>query len=170
MKNIESKWGRFLLAVLAGPLFLTSCMDQGLDELPAFSDAKIVNVFTEFRYADPVEKNADGSAKIKYLNLPVTRTYKLKEETPGAVTDSVLLAVSVPAASGSFTTALRDQVKTQNLVVYGNISTAASITPLSGAPVLGAPGDFSLPRQYEITAADKKTSRVWTVKITKLSK
>lgn len=157
----------FLLSMTTG---LSGCLERDLDELPAFEDAKIVNIFTEFRYNDAIEKNLNGSPKVKFLTLPVTRTFKLKEENPGAATDSVLLAVTVPAASGSFTAAIREQVKTQNLVVYGNISTAATIEPLNGAPVLGTPGDFSAPRQYQVTAADNKSSRLWTVKIVSLTK
>jgi len=159
----------FYLAVLLSGL-LTGCLEKGLENLPAFEDAKIVNIFAEYRFKDASVKNADGSPKVIFVNLPVTRTFKLKEETPGAATDSVLLEVTVPQPSGSFTAEVRNQVSAQNLVVYGNISSAAEIAPLSGAPVFGSPGDFSSPRQYQVTAADKLKTRVWTVKINKFIK
>lgn len=158
-----------ILIILGGITMLTGCLKSDLNDLPAFEDAQIVSLFTEFRYQDGVSKNSDGSNKVFNLNLPVTRTFKLKENT-GAVSDSVLLTVSVPAASGTFTEQIRSQVTSANLVVYGNLSTAASIAPLMGAPVWGVPGDFSAPRQYLVTAADKKTTRTWVIKIASLVK
>ena len=149
---------------------LTGCLDKGLEELPAFEEAKIINVFTEYRFKDATAKNVDGSPKVNIVSLPVARTFKLRENTPGAATDSVLLEVTIPQASGAFSAAVRDKVSASDLVVYGNISTAAGITPLAGSPVLGVPGDFSAPRQYQVTAADGKNSRLWTIKITKLIK
>lgn len=156
--------------LLASATLLTGCLDKGLDELPAFEEAKIINVFTEYRFADATAKNNDGSPKVNMVNLPVARTFKLRENTPGAATDSVLLEVTVPPASGAFTAAVRDKVNAGDLVLYGNISTAADITPLSGAPLLGVPGDYSSPRQYQVTAADGKNTRVWTIKVNKIIK
>lgn len=157
-------WAAFLT------LSLSSCLKSGLDELPAFTDTQIVTIFTEYRFKDPVAKNADGSQKVLFVNLPVTRTTKLKENTPGAASDSVLLAVTVPPVSGAFTEQIRSQVSAQNLTVYCNISTAATIVPLAGASQLGVPGDYSAPRQYQVTAADGVTSRIWTIKVAKLTK
>ncbi|MDE7236705.1 MAG: hypothetical protein K2N66_02660, partial [Paramuribaculum sp.] len=51
---------------------------------------------------------------------------------------------------------------TSELVVVLNISTAAVIEPLDGAPALGVPGDWSKPNKYQITAANGK-KKVWTV-------
>ena len=43
-----------------------------------------------------------------------------------------------------------------------DLSTAARITPLNGAPKLGNPGDFSAKEfKYQVTAADG-TKKEWT--------
>ena len=160
----------FLGLLAASGMGLTGCLDKGLEELPAFEEAKIINVFTEYRFKDATAKNTVGSPKVIVVNLPVARTLKLRESTPGAATDSVLLEVTVPQASGVFSAAERGKVSASDLVMYSNISTAADIVPLAGSPALGVPGDFSAPRQYQVTAADGKNSRVWTIKVTKIIK
>ena len=74
--------------------------------------------------------------------------------------------LTVPTASGSFTDAVRQNVSLSNLIAYIDLSTAARIMPLNGAPKLGSPGDFSAKEfKYQVTAADG-TKREWTIKIT----
>ena len=74
--------------------------------------------------------------------------------------------LTVPTASGSFTDAVRQNVSLSNLIAYIDLSTAARIMPLNGAPKLGSPGDFSSKEfKYQVTAADG-TKREWTIKIT----
>ena len=70
------------------------------------------------------------------------------------------------AYNGSFTDAVRQNVSLSNLIAYIDLSTAARIMPLNGAPKLGSPGDFSAKEfKYQVTAADG-TKREWTIKIT----
>jgi len=143
---------------------LVSCLKSGLDELPAFEDAEITNVFIEHRYEDPNDTWIDGSNKVKIQELDLTRTF-VKAEDSGSQLDSIVIVPSIPAPSGSFTAAERRNVTLQNIVVYVDLSTAAKIEPLEGAPVLGRPGDFSQPRKYKVTAADGKTSRTWVIMV-----
>ena len=59
-------------------------------------------------------------------------------------TGNVSCVLTVPAKDDSkgFTDAIRNQVVLSSIVGYADISTAASIKPVTG-PELGVPGDFS---------------------------
>jgi hypothetical protein len=166
VKKIVMKRIKF---IIAGVLFLsltifTSCLKAGLDELPAFTDADITNIYFEYRYQDPTTLWTDGSAIVKYVTLVVAT------KTIDATAKTVSVTVSVPAASGTFTTAERAKVTLTNLVCKTNISTAAKIEPMNGAPILGTPGDFSATRSYLVTAADGVTTKTWTITVTALTK
>jgi hypothetical protein len=153
--------------IIAGVLFLslfTSCLKAGLDELPAFTDADITNIYFEYRYQDPTALWTDGSAIVKYVTLVVAT------KTIDATNKTVNVTVTVPAASGAFTATERGKVALTNLVCRTNISTASKIEPLNGAPVLGTPGDFSAARTYLVTASDGVTSKTWTITVTALNK
>ena len=157
---------KFIIAgifILSLTIF-TSCLKAGLGDLPAFTDADITNVYYEYRYQDPTDLWTDGTAKVKYITLT------LATKTIDATAKTVSVALSVPAASGSFTTTERAKVALTNLVCMTSISTAAKIAPVSGAPILGGPGDFSAPRQYIVTAADGITAKTWTITVTALTK
>lgn len=138
---------------------LTSCLENGLEELPAFEETQITNIFLEHRYQDPNDEWIDGSQVVKYKRMEVTST------TSGG---TIEVDATVPGASGSFTEQERQKVSLGNMVVYLNISTAAKIEPLDGAPVLGAPGDYTQPRNYKVTAADGESTQIWTIKVNPL--
>ncbi|MCE4566962.1 hypothetical protein INQ51_21755 [Maribellus sp. CM-23] len=148
------------LILMLGVLFsFTSCLKRGLDDLPAFDEAEIANIFFEHRYLDPDDEWIDGSEVVKNQRLEVAK------EINGNEVDVI---ITVPEASGTFTEEERQNVSLSNIVCYMNISTAATIEPVDGAPVLGKPGDFSTSRKYKITAANGKTAQTWTIKITEL--
>ncbi len=142
---------------------LTSCLKSNLDDLPAFEENFITDVKFDFRYKDVNDVWVDGQPIVKVVSLSVGN--KVIDKTSGTIT----CTLTVPAASGPFTADIRNQVSLTSIVGKFNISTGASISPLSGAPVLGAPGDFSAARQYIVTAANG-TPKTWTVTITALNK
>ena len=155
--------------IIAGVLFLsltifTSCLKSGLEDLPAFTDADITNIYFEYRYQDPNDLWIDGTAKVKYVTLVVAT------KTIDAAARTVTVTITVPAASGAFTATERAKVALTNLVGMTSISTAAKIEPVEGAPQLGKPGDFSAPRKYLVTAADGTTKKTWTITVTALNK
>ncbi|GAO43527.1 DUF5018-related domain-containing protein [Flavihumibacter petaseus] len=158
MKRYIPLFGFLLLA-------FSSCLKSGLDEnLPKFKDAQITDVFMEYRFEDP-NSTSGGSPVVRVVTLNLTNKQFLKiEDHPGASTDSVVFDVTVPPASGSFTEAERAKVSTTNLVFMSNISTAATMSAVGSAPRPGAPGDFTQPQQYLVTAADGST-RTWTIRI-----
>lgn len=161
MKKITLK---FVGLIFCSLTLLTSCLKAGLDELPTFTDADITNIYFEYRYQDPTDLWDDGSAKVKFVNLTVA------PKTIDVAAATVTVGITVPAASGSFTAAERAKVALTNIICTANISTAAKVEPLEGAPRPGTPGDFSAPRKYQVTAADGITKKTWTITITALNK
>jgi len=49
--------------------------------------------------------------------------------------------------------------------VIVNISTAAIVSPIEGAPQFGKPGDWSKPNRYKVKAANGD-EQIWTVSLT----
>ena len=140
----------------------SSCLKAGLDDdLPKFKDAMMTDAFMEYLYEDAGTGN---SPVVRAVSMSLSGKQFKKNEDTGAAVDSAIFTVTVPAATGSFTTAERAKVTLANLSFMCNISTAATMEPVDGAPRPGVPGDFSQPRKYRITAADG-SSREWVVRI-----
>lgn len=141
---------------------MSSCLKAGLDEdLPKFKDAMMTDVFMEYLYESA---GSGGGPVVRAVSMSLSGKEFKKKEDSGASADSAIFTVTVPAASGSFTTEERAKVTAANLSFMCNISTAATMEPMDGAPRPGVPGDFSQPRKYRITAADG-SSREWVVRI-----
>ncbi|AOW09144.1 DUF5018-related domain-containing protein [Flavobacterium gilvum] len=138
---------------------LSSCLNSDLEDLPEYEEANITNVTkVVHRYYDESNKWVDGSPVVTEKNMAsLTRTIDNTAKT-------VIINCSVPPAdaTGSYNAAEKAKVSKTNLVVIFDISPAAIIVPLNGSPKLGVPGDWSAPRQYEVTAANG-TKAVWTV-------
>lgn len=143
---------------------LSSCLKTGLEDLPAFEEAEITDVKFDFRYKDMEDINPlDGEPIVKVINLIV------EDKVIDATASKIALTLRVPDVTSSFTENVRNTVTLSNIVGKFNLSTAATIAPLNGAPVLGMPGDFSSPRAYRVTAANG-TTKDWTVHVTSLNK
>ena len=146
---------------------LTSCLKSGLDEMPAFSDADITNIGFEYRYEDSSDKWTDGSNTVKNITMGLTKEIK-KAGANGNGSDSIIISLSVPAPSGSFTREERQKISLTSLVGTVYLSTAATVEPVGDAPIFGEPGDYTKIRQYKVTAADGKTSKIWNIRVKKL--
>ena len=151
------------ILIIFASVSLNSCLTMNLEDLPAFEEAEIADVKFDFRYKDVADVWVDGQPVVKVVSLTVGN--KVIDKAAGTVT----CTLTVPAASGPFTAAIRNQVSLSTIVGKFNISTGAAIAPIANAPVLGVPGDFSSARQYNVTAANGK-SKTWTVTITALNK
>jgi len=144
---------KYILILLLATSF-TSCLKSGLDDLPAYEEAEIEDFYFEYRW---LVKNGDYD-QMRVQTMNVTATI----DTDAATVDCV---ITVPAESNGFTTEVRDQVNLSNLVGFADISIAATMTPINGAPILGKVADFSgATFKYEVTAADG-TKKVWTLTI-----
>ena len=136
---------------------VSSCLKSGLDDLPTYSDAEITNLNFEYRWWD--EEHNQMAVK------SLSNEKKIVEDD-----NLITCKLTVPDASGSFTSAIRQEVSLSKLIAYMDISTAARIKPVNGAPALGNPGDFSAKEfKYMVTAGDG-TQREWTIKITEFVK
>lgn len=131
-------------------MLASSCLKRDLHELPAFKDANIDRFDFEYRWDD------NGTFRVVRFNT----------DTPVIDGKNLKVTATVPAASGSFTAAVRNNVTSSGIVAMCNISTAATIKPLNDAPQLGVPGDFSKAAMYEVTAADGVTKNQWTLVLT----
>jgi hypothetical protein len=158
MKNqVKSTILLMLLFIMA---LFTSCLKKDLPGYPSFEGASIDKVYLEYRYNGGETFN--GNPVVAFKAMSVTQTIVAERST-------INLVVAVPPASGSFTNEERDRVSLSNLIMYFDISTAASAVPVEGAPKLGDLVDLTIPRKYEVTAANgnKKT---WTISVTSFNK
>lgn len=139
-------------------LTLSSCLESGLDELESYSDAEITNFKFEHRW----EQAMSGEGNNTQLGVVSLPTSVRIEGT------HVYCTISVPEAGNPsfFTEEVRNSVKLEKIIGIATISTASTIQPMDGAPVLGKWGDFSGVRKYKVTAADGKTSKEWTIECT----
>ncbi|MFY0601292.1 MAG: hypothetical protein JXR03_16565 [Cyclobacteriaceae bacterium] len=142
-----------MITLLSASMF--SCLEKGLDDLPAFEDAEISSVNFEYRWLD----NSNDFARLEVVKMNTV------VDIPEGST-VVNCDIAVPDESESFPASIRNNITLSNLVAYMDISVAAIIEPVGNAPVLGTPGDFSQSSfEYEVIAADGKTTNVWTINI-----
>lgn len=137
---------------------LSSCLESGLDDLPAYSDAEIISFQFEHRWEQPI---GEGSSNTRLGVVSLATDIRIEG------TD-VYCTITVPEAGNpsSFTEAVRADVSLEKIVGIATISTAATIFPMGNAPVLGKWGDFSQPCTYKVVAADGTTSKDWTIHCT----
>lgn len=134
---------------VVGILF-TSCLKSDLKDLPAFNDANIDRWDFEYRW--------DNGGKFGLVRFSTAIS--------SISNDTMYVRATVPNASASFPKSERDKVSLTNIIGMCNISTAATIAPISTAPKLGIPADFSSSAAYEVTAADGKTKKKWVLSLT----
>ncbi|TKG94980.1 DUF4361 domain-containing protein [Puteibacter caeruleilacunae] len=149
---------RLIYLLFFATITMTSCIDAGLDDLPIYDEAEITDFDLEHRY---VTTNANGVERMTVVTL--NADVEISEET-----NTVTVTASIPAPTTQFTQDERRKITLESITAYAKVSPAAKMEPIDGAPVLGKPGDFSVERSYRVTAADGKTSKVWTIKINPL--
>ena len=142
----------FLMTVVM--MCMTSCLEHGLKDLPVYENANITDFYFEYRYT--VTQNG----------ITVNNFMRLTNASRTIGDQTITLKVSIPGVSGTFTEAERAKVNLSNIVGYCYISTAATIEPVDGAPKPGTAGNFTAPVKYKVTAADGKTSKIWTINAT----
>ncbi len=148
-----------MLILLSG-VFLTSCLKNDLPKYENWDLNLIDNVYVEYRYEGDQEYN--GQPVVEYMRLNVNKTVDEANNT-------ILLDITVPNATGSFTDAERVKVVQTHLWMYMDISTAATIEPVGNAPKLGDVADLTQPYQYKVTAANGD-AKTWTIKVQSFTK
>lgn len=147
----KMKW--LMLLAICLP-FIAAC-DKA--DLPAYEEAEITKVGAYHRFYSGDKDALTGENIVAEKELG--SNFKIDSDKGIA---SALL--TIPEAGGKFTEAERGKVSLNNLVVYVNVSTAARVTPMEGAPKFGVPADWTKEYKYSILAADG-TTKVWTVKV-----
>lgn len=151
---------KFLSLLLVSSLLFVGCLKKGLPEYENWDLNLIQNVYVEYRYES--DRMLNDEPVIAYQRLNVTRT-------TDEVNNVINLTIEVPAVSSTFTAAIRNNVVQNNLWMYMDISTAATVTPLNGSPKLGDPIDLTKEHTYKVTAANGN-ERVWTIKVNSFQK
>ena len=136
-----------LFATVLSMICLTGCLTSGIDEVEEEFDGADITGLQGVYY-----RYIDSSGNVQQVRLAIGSDINKEENT-------MEIVYLVPS---NFPQDQVDKVTTKNLVVVLNISTAAIIKPLEGAPTLGVPGDWSKPNKYEVTAANG-TKKIWTV-------
>lgn len=154
-KVIKISW----LSVLTTCILLTlsSCLEGGLDDLESYSDAEISGFKFEHRWERAIGEGSN--TQLGVVSLPTNVTIE---------GNTIHCIVTVPEVGNPsfFTEEIRNSVKLENVVGIATISTASTIQPMDGAPVLGKWGDFSKACKYKVVAADGKTTKEWTIQCT----
>lgn len=144
---------KIYLILMILTILTPGCINWGLEELPTYQEADILDFDFEYRYTVKNDNGVEQLA-VKTLNTDATISG-----------NTVNNNVTVPAPSGSFTENIAAQVSLTNIIGYVKLSTAALIEPLEGAPELGTKGDYSKTLKYKVTAANGET-KIWTVNTT----
>ncbi|GAB3664406.1 hypothetical protein GCM10028791_40070 [Echinicola sediminis] len=134
---------------------LSSCIEWGLEDLPEYDEASIIDFDFEHRF---VSTNDNGVEKLSVVTL--NSSLIINQEL-----NQVVITATIPEATSNFPESERKKVSLASIIGYAKLSPAASIKPVAGAPELGKPGDFSQERRYIVTAADG-TSREWLIQST----
>lgn len=146
-----------IITALFLAVICSSCLEKNLEELDTYDGKEITSIVGVYhRYYDSDVIDASGEQAVKQVSLSVSDT---QIDAKGGTCN---FNVSVPT---NFPASETGKVKTQALVVIVNISTAAIIEPIDGAPAFGAPGDWSKPNRYRIKAANGDLQE-WTVSLT----
>jgi hypothetical protein len=132
-----------LLILLSIVGCFVSC-EMGLKELPLYSGTNILAFRLETRAIDEVKQK-----------VIVTHG------------DAFTISVVVDTTANTVDVKVTSAVDLTSLVGIATIDRAAVISPIGNAPRLGAPGDFSNPQNYKVTAADNIHNKTWTITIHK---
>lgn len=142
----------FILLAFLGCMTMTSCLESGWEELDTYDGTEITGlVGTYFRYID-TSATIPASGQNKVLQVQLNTANAQRDAEAGTLSFDVTVPDSYTGPA----------VKASELVVIVNLSTAAVVEPIEGAPKFGVPGDWTKPNKYKVTAANGE-SQVWTV-------
>lgn len=138
------------------PLFgFTSCLESDLEDLKTYTGNDVTSSYVYYRYID---KNkviaASGQPSVRQMQLTTKQVINTEAAT---CTITASLPKNFPATEQA-------NISAANLVVALQVSTAAVVEPIDGAPRLGVPADWSTAHKYRVKAADGSTKE-WTISV-----
>ena len=135
-------------------ILFSSCLESNLEELETYTGNDITSIQgVYYRYYSSETIPVSGEQVVSQTALTISNT---NQDADAGVFD---FTVSLPT---DFPESEKGNVSSSELVVVVNLSAAAIIEPIGDAPALGAPGDWSKPNQYRVTAANGN-EKVWTL-------
>ena len=149
-----------MIAVVAAALCLTSCLERHLEDLPTYTGndiESVAGVIYRFYTGNVIE--ASGEEEIAQYVMGSNASV---DKDAATVEVTVSIPSNLPAEQREKVSLSYKRGDRQGLGLIVNLSAAAIIYPLDGAPVLGAPGDWSKPNRYEVMAADG-SKKIWTI-------
>lgn len=149
------KFVKFVIAMFAMALSCTSCLESNLDDIKTYEGNDITAGYAWYRYIGDNTINASGEHQVVQKQLQRTGQAIDNDEA------TIALEFKVPT---NFSDTERANVNINNIVVGVEISSAAVMEPVDGAPKLGVPADWSAPHKYAVKAANGKT-KVWTISV-----
>jgi len=154
------EFAKSIIVILSLATIFTSCLKKGLDTFPNWNQNDINNVYVEYRYNGTTQYN--GQPVVEYKRLTVNQTIDKVNKTAN-------ITIAIPAASGSFTAAVKNAITQSNIIPYFDVSTAASMEGVEGTPNPGNVSDMTKTLKYKVTAANG-TAVVWTINVTSFTK
>lgn len=148
------------LFIMSFMILFSSCLTSGLEELDVYEGADITSVSTvRYRYITDEKSPASGEFIVKEVDLSYTSNIDVEA-------GKVQIFVTVP---DGFPESELANLSKSNLLIAVALSTAARLSPLDGAPLLGVPGNWESPNLYLVEAADG-TKKNWTIEVASLEK
>ena len=149
-----------MIAAAVAALCLTSCLERHLEDLPTYTGNDIESVAgVIYRFYTGNVIDASGEEEIAQYVMGSSASV---DKDAATVEVTVSIPSNLPAEQRDKVSLSYKKGDRQGLGLIVNLSAAAIITPLDGAPVLGAPGDWSKPNRYEVMAADG-AKKIWTI-------
>lgn len=149
-----------MIAAVAAALCLTSCLERHLEDLPTYTGKDIESVAgVIYRFYTGNVIDASGEEEIAQYVMGSSADV---DKDAATVEVTVTIPSNLPAEQREKVSLSYQRGDRQGLGLIVNLSAAAIISPLDGAPVLGAPGDWSKPNRYEVMAADG-SKKIWTI-------
>lgn len=138
-----------------GSFFASSCLKSGLPQANNSSQNKISGFNYEYRWLDTSVVNAGTPTADTIITVMVVQLGNSVNISNDTVYTQPILPSNLPASQVPYVTLT-------HIWAYANISDAAIIAPLGGAPTLGTAGDYSHPVSYQVMAANG-SKRSWVI-------
>ena len=146
-----------ILLFLSGiGLLLNSCLRQGLENFPTWERNLIDNAHVEVRFNTSQMYNGQPIVGYQKLNVITSKI--------DTVANTVHLKLDIPAANNNFTSSIRQKVSLNEVFLYFDISTAASMKGIDGTPDPGNKTNATKTLTYQVTSASG-VARQWKVTI-----
>lgn len=150
----------FNILLMLFSIFLSSCLDGNLEELPEYDDADITSVSTvQYRYITDEKHPASGENVVKEVELH----YNADIDKDKGI---VKIDVTIPS---DISLDIVKNISKENLLIAVSLSTAARLFPIGDSPKLGVPGNWSKVNSYMIVSASG-IKKDWKIEVVGLNR